>query len=98
MECITSEENQAYYFTTNGNPAVKLSVYDDPDVVEVFPQAPVIRESLELAASRPLTAYYNEVTGGVQRIYHPPSSVDPGRTGSEAQDLVSAVLAGEQLL
>jgi multiple sugar transport system substrate-binding protein len=98
VECITSEENQAYYFTTNGNPAANLAVYDDPEVLEVFPQAPVIRESLELAASRPLTAYYNEVTGGIQRVYHPPSSVDPGLTGAQAQELISAVLAGEQLL
>ncbi len=98
VECITSEENQAYYFTTNGNPAANLSVYDDPAVVEVFPQAPVIRESLELAASRPLTAYYNEVTGGIQRVYHPPSSVEPGQTGEVAQELINAVLAGEQLL
>ncbi len=98
VECITSEENQAYYFTTNGNPASNLAVYDDPEVQEVFPQAPVIRESLELAASRPLTAYYNEVTGGIQRVYHPPSSVDPGQTGALAQELISAILAGEQLL
>jgi len=98
VECITSEENQAYYFTSNGNPASNLAVYDDPDVIEVFPQAPVIRESLELAASRPLTAYYNEVTGGIQRVYHPPSSVDPGSTGAQAQELISSILAGEQLL
>jgi multiple sugar transport system substrate-binding protein len=98
VQCITSEENQAYYFTTNGNPASNLAVYDDPEVIEVFPQAPVIRESLELAASRPLTAYYNEVTGGIQRVYHPPASVDPGSTGAEAQELIGSILAGEQLL
>ncbi|SFK49749.1 extracellular solute-binding protein [Geodermatophilus ruber] len=97
-ECIVSEENQAYYFTTNGNPAAKASVYDDSEVLEVFPQAPVIRESLELAASRPQTVYYSEVSGALQREYHPATAIDPETTGTEANDLITAVLRGEQLL
>ncbi len=97
VECIVSEENQSYYFTTNGNPAVKASVYDDPEVLEVFPMAPTIRESLELAAPRPQTPYYSEVSGALQREYHPPSSVTPS-TGDRAQELIQAVLSGEQLL
>jgi multiple sugar transport system substrate-binding protein len=97
-ECIVSEENQAYYFTSNGNPAAKASVYDDPDVLEIFPQAPVIRESLEQAASRPQTVYYSEVSGALQREYHPATSVDPESTGQSASELISAVLRGEQLL
>ncbi|WP_029433310.1 extracellular solute-binding protein [Blastococcus sp. URHD0036] len=97
-ECIVSEENQAYYFTSNGNPASKASVYDDPDVLEAFPQAPVIRDSLELAAPRPQTPYYSEVSGGIQREYHPPASVDPDSTPQSATELIEAVLAGDQLL
>jgi len=97
-ECITSEENQAYYFITNGNPASRASVYDDPEVLEAFPQAPVIRDSLEQAAPRPQTAYYNEVSQSLQRTYHPPSSVRPGQTGEEAAELIKAVLRKEQLL
>jgi multiple sugar transport system substrate-binding protein len=97
-ECITSEENQAYYFVSNGNPASRAAVYDDPEVLEAFPQAPVIRDSLEQAAPRPQTAYYNEVSQSLQREYHPPSSVTPGRTGQRAADLIQAVLRKEQLL
>ncbi len=97
-ECIVSEENQAYYFISNGNPAAKASVYDDPEVLDVFPQAPLIRESLELAAPRPQTVYYSEVSGALQRVYHPASSVVPGETGEEASELILAVLRGEQLL
>jgi multiple sugar transport system substrate-binding protein len=97
-ECIVSEENQAYYFVTNGNPAAKASVYDDPEVLEVFPQAPVIRESLENAAPRPQTVYYSEVSGALQREYHPATSIDPETVGTDANELITAVLAGEQLL
>ena len=97
-ECITTEENQAYYMVSNGNPAAKSAVYEDPEVLELFPMAPLIRDSLEQAAPRPLTAYYNEVSQSIQRVYHPPSSVQPGQTGEEAAELIKAVLRKEQLL
>ena len=97
-ECAVSEENQKYYFLTNGNPASLASVYDDPEVVEQFPMAPEIRQSLEQAAPRPQTPYYAEVSASLQREYHPPSSIDPGQTGQQAAELIQAVLAKEQLL
>jgi len=96
-ECIVNEENQAYYFISNGNPASKSTVYEDEEVIEVFPQAPVILESLENAAPRPLTVYYSEVSGALQREYHPATAVDES-TGQTASELISSVLAGEQLL
>jgi multiple sugar transport system substrate-binding protein len=97
-ECITSDKNQAYYFETNGNPAASIAVYDDPAVLKAFPQAPVIRESLDHAAPRPQTPYYSEVSGGIQREYHPTGSVDPRSTPQQATDLITAVLKGDQLL
>jgi multiple sugar transport system substrate-binding protein len=41
--------------------------------------------------------YYSEVSGALQRIYHPATSVDES-TGERASELISAVLSGEQLL
>ncbi len=96
-ECIVSDENQAEYMITNGNPASSAAVYDDPAVQEAYPMADTIRESLEAAASRPLTAYYSEVLGSFLREYHPPGQVDD-QTGERTQTLIQAVLSGEQLL
>ena len=95
--CITSDENQAEYMITNGNPASSSAVYDDPDVQEAYPMADTIRESLEASAPRPLSPYYSEITGGLQREYHPPSGVTPS-TGRQAEALIKAVLRGDQLL
>jgi multiple sugar transport system substrate-binding protein len=97
-ECIVSDENQAYYFTSNGNPASALSAYEDPAVLKAFPMAPVIRDSLKIAKPRPQSPYYNEISGGVQRSYHPPASVNPSKTPKQANDLITAVLAKEDLL
>jgi multiple sugar transport system substrate-binding protein len=96
--CITTDENQAYYMINEGNPASSSAVFDDPEVIEKFPMADTIRQSLEQAAPRPQTAYYNEVSGGLQREYHPPSSVQPDSTGEKASELIGAVLRGDQLL
>src|SRR4051794_40508958 len=96
-KCITSDENQAEYMITNGNPAASAAVYDDPDVQKAYPMADTIRESLGAAKPRPLTPYYSEVSGGLQREYHPPSSVSAS-TGKKADDLIGAVLRGDQLL
>ncbi|WP_315095272.1 extracellular solute-binding protein [uncultured Cellulomonas sp.] len=97
-QCIVTPEHQAEYFATNGNPPSSTEAYDDPAVTEAFPMADVIRESLELAAPRPQTPYYNEVSTGLQETWHPPSSVSPDGTPAEATDLITAVLRGEQLL
>ena len=83
---------------SNGNPAANTEAYDDPAVLEAFPMADVIRQSLEQAAPRPQTPYYNEVSVGLQQTWHPPSSVNPKTTPAESQTYITAVLRGEQLL
>jgi multiple sugar transport system substrate-binding protein len=95
--CITSDANQADYMVTNGNPASSAAVYDDPKVQKEYPMADTIRDSLKASAPRPLSPYYSEITGGLQRSYHPPAGVDDS-TGKKADDLISAVLRGDQLL
>jgi multiple sugar transport system substrate-binding protein len=96
-ECITSEESQTYYMLTNGNPAALASVYQDPEVREAYPMADTIVESLEIAAPRPPTPYYSEVSSSLQREFHPPEAVDQG-TPADAAELIRQVINGEVLL
>lgn len=98
IECITSPENQATYFVTNGNPPSNSTAYDDPRVEKQFPMAPTIRESLKLAAPRPQTPFYNEISTGLQQRWTPPSAVDPATTPQNSQDFILAVLRGDRLL
>ncbi|MFC5998006.1 extracellular solute-binding protein [Quadrisphaera sp. GCM10027208] len=96
--CIVQAEHQKQYFLSDGNPPAKASVYDDPEVVEQYPMAETIRESLENAAPRPQTPYYNEISVGIQRTWQPPSSVDPQTTPERSEELITDVLRGEALL
>ncbi|GCE76360.1 extracellular solute-binding protein [Cellulomonas biazotea] len=97
-ECIVQPENQTFYFVENGNPPSNTTSYDAPEVLEAFPMADVIRQSLEQAAPRPQTPYYNEVSSGLQETWHPPSSVSPEVTPQESTAFITAVLHGDQLL
>ena len=97
IRCITSVENETYYFLNDGNPAARAAVFDDPEVQEAFPMAPLIRESLEASAPRPQTEFYGDVSAALQRAFHPPGSVSE-RTPAAAAELIVAVLKGEELL
>jgi multiple sugar transport system substrate-binding protein len=98
VQCIVQPENQKMYFITNGNPAVSRSVYSDPEVLEAFPMAPAIQQSLEAAAPRPQTPYYNEVSQGLQRIWSPPTAVNPDSSPQRATELITGVLQKKELL
>ncbi|MCC9192331.1 extracellular solute-binding protein [Arthrobacter sp. zg-Y916] len=98
IECIVSPENQAYYFATNGNPPSNPDAYNDPEVIDTFPMAGTIRESLELSKPRPQTPYYNEISTGIQQTWTPPQDVDPETTPETSQQFILEVLKGERLL
>ncbi len=96
--CIVAPEKQAEYFLSDGNPPSSLTAFDDPEVRETFPMADVIRESLQNAAPRPQTPFYNEVSSSLQRTWHPPRAVSPDTSPQRADELITAVLQGEALL
>ena len=98
ISCITSAENQALYFKGNGNPAADPKAYEDPEVLEQYPMAPLVRDSLDQAAPRPQTPYYNEVSTAIQLSFTPPSAVDPATTPAATDQFIEEVLRGERLL
>ena len=98
IECIVTPENQAQYFTTNGNPPSNEEAYNTAGIEETFPMAPTIRDSLELAVPRPQTPYYNEISTGIQQTWTPPRDVNPDTTPATSQEFITEVLRGEKLL
>lgn len=98
VSCIREPEKQAEYFLTDGNAPSNLAAFDDPEVQKQFPVAQTVAESLKISAARPLTPYYNEVTGGIQKSWHPPGSVDPESTPARSQEFILEILQGERLL
>jgi multiple sugar transport system substrate-binding protein len=95
--CITSAENQAFYFLHDGNPAARADVYSEPRILKAFPMAPLLRESLKASAPRPQTEFYGDLSAGLQREFHPPDAVTSNTPG-DAQAFILRVLKGEDLL
>jgi multiple sugar transport system substrate-binding protein len=98
VACITSPESQKQRMETLGEPATRAAIYDDPAILEKYPFAPLIRESIDQAAPRPLSPFYNDVTIAVQRTWHPPSSVNPSYTPRRSDRLIGQALKGKVLL
>lgn len=96
-ECITNHEHQVLYMTGTGNPASRAAVFDEADVVEQFPMADVIRDSLEQAVPRPQTQFYGDLSTAIQRVWSPPDGVTE-ETPAESATLIMQVLRGEALL
>jgi multiple sugar transport system substrate-binding protein len=98
VRCLTTVQSGIEYMVTSGNPATRAAVYDDPEVVKTFPMASLIRSSINDARPRPVTPYYGDVSTSVQRTWHPPGGVQPGKTPAKTDDYMGNVLRGKRLL
>ena len=98
VKCIVQPEHQTEYFLTDGNPPSAKEAYDDDEVKEEFPMSDLIRDSLDAAAPRPQSPFYNEISLGLQNTWHPPGAVNPDITPKASNDYITQVLRGEKLL
>jgi multiple sugar transport system substrate-binding protein len=92
--CLRSPESQRFSAIHDGVPPTLASVYDDPEVAEVYPMKETILEQLETAALRPVTPAYQNVSAVLSTILSPPAAIDPDRTAKrmrrELQDALES--------
>lgn len=98
IKCIRSKNNQIEYFLSDGNAPSALDAFDDERMRDESPAAATIKKSLSIAKARPTTPYYNIITGGIQKTWHPPQSVSEDTTPKQSSDYIYEVLRGERLL
>lgn len=96
--CATSLEKVTGYMLDESEPSTYAASYDDPRVLEKYPNAPLIRESINEGGPRPITPYYVDVAGSVINTWHPPSAVQAPQTPDETAVFMAEVLAGRRLL
>lgn len=98
LACATSLRSSVEYMLSDGNPAARAAAYDDPAVLDAYPMAALIRESIDAAGPRPMTPYYGDVSVSVQRTWHPPRQVRAPQTPQRTDAYMSQVLRGDRLL
>ena len=98
MRCIRNEGNQRYTSIEGGLPAVRASLYDDPEFQKKYPQYAIIRDQLTNAAVRPATPNYQAMSTRISATLAPITSIDPQRTADELAAQVQKAVDGKGLI
>jgi trehalose/maltose transport system substrate-binding protein len=96
--CLREDPHQVWAATRGGLLPTREALYADPAVLEAFPFADVLRETLRDAAQRPATPAYPDVSLAIQRTLHPPRDIEPARDADELRRRVDAAVHSRGLL
>ena len=98
VRCLRNLQNQKYISLAGGLPAVRTSLYDDPQFQAKYPMYTVIRQQLTDAAVRPPTPKYQAVSIRLSAALSPITQIDPERTAGELTTQVQKAIDGKGLL
>ncbi|WAC92876.1 extracellular solute-binding protein [Mycobacterium sp. Aquia_213] len=98
IRCLRSLANQKYISMAGGLPAVRTSLYSDPQFQTKYPMYTVIRQQLTDAAVRPATPVYQAVSIRLAAALSPITEIDPDRTADELTAQVQKAIDGKGLL
>ncbi len=98
-QCVTDEDAQRDLAVNEGLMPARASVYDDPALTEAYDASllELFRESVEEGGPRPKSAFYNQISGAVQSVWHSPFDVNQD-TPAESAQFLEDVLQGRALL
>ncbi|WP_353356251.1 ABC transporter substrate-binding protein [Mycobacterium sp.] len=98
IRCLRNVENQRYTSVEGGLPAVRTSLYDDPQFQAKYPQYAIIREQLTDAAVRPSTPVYQAVSTRISVTLAPITDIDPDRTADKLTVQIQKAIDGKGLI
>ncbi|WP_110239497.1 extracellular solute-binding protein [Nocardioides gilvus] len=98
--CVTGTDAQEALAVEAGLFPSRGSVYESSALTEAYPEdlLALFRESIDGAGPRPQSAFYSQISGALQSVWHSPTSVDPDTTPRESAEFLTEVLAGRRLL
>jgi multiple sugar transport system substrate-binding protein len=98
VRCLRNLRNQKYLSIQGGLPAVRTSLYADPQFQAKYPQYDIIRQQLTNAAVRPATPLYQAVSTRISATLAPISAIDPEKTADELAVQVQRAIDGKGLI
>ena len=98
VRCLRSRDSQKYLALVGGQPAVRASLYDDPQFQARYPAYQVIRQQLRHAAVRPATPAYQAVSLRIAAALSPTTRIDPESTAEHLAAEVSKAVEHRGLL
>ena len=98
VRCLRSLQSQKYVSIEGGLPAVRTSLYSDPQFQAKYPMYTVIRRQLTDAAVRPATPVYQALSLRLSAALSPITRIDPERTADELTAQAQKAIDGKGLL
>ncbi|MGE2818190.1 extracellular solute-binding protein [Mycobacterium heidelbergense] len=98
VRCLRSLRSQKYVAIAGGLPAVRTSLYSDPQFQAKYPMYTVIRQQLTDAAVRPATPAYQAVAIRLASTLSPITEIDPDSTADHLAAQVQKAIDGKGLL
>jgi multiple sugar transport system substrate-binding protein len=98
VRCLRSLQSQKYVSIAGGLPAVRTTLYSDPQFQTKYPMYTVIRQQLTDAAVRPATPVYQAVAIRLASVLSPITEIDPDRAADELTTQVQKAIDGKGLL
>ena len=98
VRCLRSLQSQKYVSIQGGLPAVRTSLYSDPQFQAKYPMYTVIRQQLTDAAVRPATPVYQALSLRLAAALSPITRIDPERTADELAAQAQKAIDGKGLL
>lgn len=98
--CVSDSEAQTELAVNDGLMPSRQSVYDSPELTDVYPEdlLSLYSDSIDTGGPRPKSAFYSQISNAIQSRWHSPRSVDPDTTPKRSADFLTAILRGEALL
>jgi len=98
IRCLRSPANEKYVSLEGGLPAVRTSLYADPQFQAKYPMYEIIRRQLTDPAVRLATPAYQSVSTRIAATLAPITRIDPEKTADELAVQVSKAIHGNGLL
>jgi multiple sugar transport system substrate-binding protein len=98
IRCLRSPGNEKFIALEGGLPAVRTSLYADPQFQAKYPMYEIIRRQLTDPAVRLATPAYQSVSTRIAATLAPITRIDPERTADELTVQVRKAVEGKGLL
>ena len=98
IRCLRNLQNQKLVSIERGMPAVRTSLYSDPEFQLRYPQYDIIRRQLTDAAVRPASPVYQAVSIRISATLAPINGIDPERTADALTAEVQKAIDGKGLI
>jgi multiple sugar transport system substrate-binding protein len=98
IRCLRSPVNEKFISLDGGLPAVRTSLYADPQFQAKYPMYEIIRRQLTDPAVRLATPVYQSVSTRISATLAPITRINPQRTADELAVQVAKAIQGKGLL